>query len=138
MSAPGYRALHQRLNKTRGKASSFACVGCGEQAEEWSYDHSDPDELTGLNGRTPSIYSMDLTHYQPRCVPCHVAFDAPSRRMRRPEPPPLPTPDEVVAEMEAALAEKREAAHALGIGTGEPRGERRARSKLKPGWRRAK
>jgi len=105
MSTPGYRALHQRLDSKRGKASSFACVDCGERAEQWSYDHSDPDEVTGLNGHDSCIYSTDLTRYQPRCIPCHVAFDAPYLRKRRPEPP---TPEQVIAECRAAHAELRQ------------------------------
>jgi ribosomal protein S27AE len=74
---PGYRVLHLQLVKERGLASSFACVRCGEQAEHWAYDHSDPDEVIGFGGGGGSCtYSTDLTCYQPMCSRCHHAFDA--------------------------------------------------------------
>src|SRR5690606_2960253 len=39
----GYGAAHERVYRKRGRASQHDCVDCGERAEEWSYDHSDPD-----------------------------------------------------------------------------------------------
>lgn len=72
-SKPGsYDAVHQRLFFRKGRASDHDCVDCGGQAEQWSYDNSDPDELVGRRGRR---YSLDLERYSPRCVPCHREFD---------------------------------------------------------------
>lgn len=71
----GYSAAHHRIYRDIGKASEFACVDCGDQAHDWSYDHEDPDELIGDNHGIPMPYSLKPEHYDPRCVPCHRTFD---------------------------------------------------------------
>ena len=69
---PTYSTIHTRLSAARGAARKHLCVDCGEAAEQWSYDHSDVTELVSdLN----HPYSLDLNHYDPRCVPCHRTFD---------------------------------------------------------------
>lgn len=67
----GYSAAHARCETDRGPAKSHQCIDCGQQAQHWSYDHTDP------HGRTDSgyAYSLDPTHYSPRCVSCHKRFD---------------------------------------------------------------
>jgi hypothetical protein len=81
----GYLGAHDRLRRDRGRAKEHQCVDCGDQAEQWSYDHADPDELSGTQGTkgtTPYPYSLKPEHYDPRCKSCHVAFDwkhAPNR-----------------------------------------------------------
>lgn len=72
---PGYRAMHHRVSKMLGSAREQSCVDCGGQAAEWSYDNSDPDEITGMSGDSQVAYSLDQSRYQPRCIPCHRAFD---------------------------------------------------------------
>lgn len=67
----GYRSLHERIRTARSKASEQACVDCGLPALHWSYDHTDPNELTAPQG----TYSLDVHRYEPRCAPCHNAFD---------------------------------------------------------------
>lgn len=67
-----YESVHGKLMHKRGAATEYRCVDCGSKAAEWSYDHTDPDELHQA-GRGP--YSMDLARYLPRCSPCHQAFD---------------------------------------------------------------
>ena len=67
-----YGAAHRRVATDRGKASSHPCVDCSGTASHWSYDHSDPDEMHTEAGYA---YSLDLSRYEPRCVPCHKAFD---------------------------------------------------------------
>lgn len=67
-----YRAAHARHQADQGKASSFACVDCGMQAHHWSYDHTDPDELWSDTGQP---YSLDSSHYKPRCRSCHALAD---------------------------------------------------------------
>lgn len=67
----GWAGLHDRLKHRRGKANEYACVDCGGQAAEWSYDHDDPNERPSDHGP----YSLDYDHYDPRCVRCHRRFD---------------------------------------------------------------
>jgi hypothetical protein len=71
-----YQAVHARLRTVRGPARLLTCVECGRSAEQWSYDHCDPDERTGKasHGRTVR-YSADIDHYRPLCVPCHRIAD---------------------------------------------------------------
>jgi hypothetical protein len=72
-----YRALHARLSVKRGKAQEHQCQHCGDQAMDWSYDHSDPNELTQeWYGKTVA-YSCDLDRYLPLCRPCHTKLDNP-------------------------------------------------------------
>lgn len=74
-----YRTIHNRLKAKRGAASSHQCADCGERADHWSYDGSDPDELTSKDGRGYELtYSADLSTYQPRCARCHHLFDHPA------------------------------------------------------------
>ncbi len=70
--ATTYNAIHQRLYVDRGSAADFDCVDCGHPAKQWSYDRADPNEMVD-----PKIgpYSLDLMHYEPRCVSCHKRFD---------------------------------------------------------------
>lgn len=66
-----YASVHQRLGRTRGPAKSHACADCAAPAQQWSYDHSDPNELTAAEG----AYSLDPEHYVPKCVRCHKRAD---------------------------------------------------------------
>lgn len=73
----GYNALHSRVKRDRGLPALHQCVGCGNRAEEWSYDHSDPNEI--ISDETGSVgfpYSLDEQRYEPRCVACHRAYDS--------------------------------------------------------------
>ena len=74
-----YIGVHARLRRRRGRAATYACVGCGERALDWSYSNDDPHELTDAAGRR---YSTDLDRYSPRCALCHARFDGASRRLR--------------------------------------------------------
>lgn len=69
----GYDAVHHRLIRWKGKASNYKCIDCADPAEEWSYSNADANERICEKGRR---YSFDPDHYDPRCVPCHRAFDA--------------------------------------------------------------
>lgn len=69
---PTYGGAHDRVRRERGPASALACVGCGKQAQEWSYDLLDPNEAIDERGRR---FSCLPTHYVARCRPCHRAFD---------------------------------------------------------------
>lgn len=61
-----YRAVHNRLVNTRGRAADLACVDCGEPADEWSYCE-------------PTGFSTNLDDYSPRCHGCHKAHDGRER-----------------------------------------------------------
>ncbi len=75
-----YDGAHMRIYRERGKAKYYACVDCGATAQDWSYDRTDPDELTGEvvtpDGRPIMVpYSMKPEHYSPRCKSCHIRLD---------------------------------------------------------------
>ena len=67
-----YGGAHDRLERDRGRAKDHRCVDCGGRAAHWSYDHADPDELVSPEGFP---YSLDGSHYEPRCNVCHALFD---------------------------------------------------------------
>lgn len=66
---PTYSAVHQRLQRVRGRADAHTCA-CGAPAAQWAYDRTDPAPL-----RAPWPYSADLRRYVAMCVPCHKRFD---------------------------------------------------------------
>lgn len=66
-----YIGMHFRIRREQGSARQHPCVDCGRQAREWSYDHADSDERDSVHGP----YSVDMSHYQPRCKSCHATFD---------------------------------------------------------------
>jgi len=73
-----YGSAHRRVRKLRGSASGHACTVCGGQAQDWAYDHCDPDEIVGPADASSGAgmpYSPDPNRYQPMCKPCHRAFD---------------------------------------------------------------
>lgn len=59
----GYRALHNRLVETRGRASEYPCADCGDPAKDWSHDGG------------AGAFSTNLDDYSPRCRRCHLAYD---------------------------------------------------------------
>jgi hypothetical protein len=67
-----YDAVHWRLRRSRGSASKRNCLDCGQQAQHWSYDGLDPNQLF----QGPLAYSLNPERYSPRCVPCHIAYDS--------------------------------------------------------------
>lgn len=71
-----YAAAHDRVRRTRGRASQFQCVDCGQGAAHWSLDR-DSQHIRFENGMP---YSTDRNDYQPRCVPCHKRYDLDSMR----------------------------------------------------------
>lgn len=77
----GYYAAHQRVWNAWGKATEHSCAQCDAPAQEWAYDHSDPEEQrearTSQSGLTRTLpYSLDVNRYLPMCKPCHSRFDA--------------------------------------------------------------
>jgi hypothetical protein len=67
-----YGAAHDRVRASLGSARRHTCVACGEPADDWAYNHADPEEKTSPDGYP---YSVNPQHYQPMCVPCHRHFD---------------------------------------------------------------
>lgn len=80
----GYRAAHKRVSTERGPAWAESCQDCGHGADEWSYDHSDRDELeAGDSANLGAPYSLSPERYQARCKACHVRFDKAAARERQ-------------------------------------------------------
>lgn len=76
-----YGGAHNRVKRTRGSASGYACVSCGQPAEHWAYSHGDPDERADASGKEKGRpYSARPEHYAPRCRACHAKWDAAERR----------------------------------------------------------
>lgn len=69
----GYSAAHYRVKSLRGSAKHHACKDCGQQAQDWSYNYSDPNPKYDDN---QMAYSPDVAYYEPRCKKCHKAFDS--------------------------------------------------------------
>lgn len=88
---PTYSGVHERLRRTRGKASSHPCVDCGEPASQWSCCPCVDDLRWVLrpcgwvsepSGRRWVSYSVDLSDYDPRCSKCHRSLDVEFRPCR--------------------------------------------------------
>ena len=73
-----YSGMHQRVKRARGAASTLIC-SCGSKADEWAYNHDDPNEIRGLDKGTLKPYSLDLNYYQPMCRSCHRTLDSRSK-----------------------------------------------------------
>lgn len=80
---PQFDAIHKRLSRARGSASKYPCVDCGKDAQEWSYNQSDPAELYQAFGAAQVPYSLDINNYDPRCISCHRKFDGTGRNRPR-------------------------------------------------------
>lgn len=71
-----YHTAHRRLDSDLGRAKTHQCVDCGSAAQQWSYDHLDPDELfEDVGSKSLVAYSLKPEHYSPRCISCHKKFD---------------------------------------------------------------
>jgi len=64
----GYTGIHARLRLL----PTGPCAICGHPAEEWAYDHADPNEKISPEGKP---YSNDTTHYFLICRSCHRRID---------------------------------------------------------------
>ena len=76
----GYAGIHRRLMHKRGKAKDNPCLHCGTMADDWSYNHTDPNERTCLWRGRPAAYSLNLAEYDSLCRSCHSKRD---RRYKR-------------------------------------------------------
>ena len=79
-SNPTYTGAHARPRLLWGRARQHDCISCGLQAEQWSYDHTDPTELAQMRKdqagvETSMTYSAWPEFYAPMCKQCHLDFD---------------------------------------------------------------
>lgn len=79
-----YSGMHIRVRNARGRAAEHECVHCGSAAEQWAYDHLDPDPRV----EGDQLYSLSVDHYIPLCIPCHKAYDAPQPKPKEPRGTP--------------------------------------------------
>ena len=70
----GYRAMHLRVERARGKARDHACAGCGGPAAEWSYNGSGEQRVDFVRGYVLP-FSTDVEAFEPLCRPCHRQRD---------------------------------------------------------------
>lgn len=70
-----YEAIHLRIYKAKGKASSYRCQHCENGARHWAYDHQDKNQRYGTNKGHTLVYSLSLDHYIPLCGSCHKVLD---------------------------------------------------------------
>lgn len=80
-----YSAIHQRLRRTRGSASAYACIVCGKRAHEFAcYPCDDADIVEGVNASgKPVTYVPSIDGFEPMCRRDHRAHDAARARRRR-------------------------------------------------------
>ena len=64
-----YTAVHRFLRRELGPANAALCADCGSGAVCWSYDGTDPSELT--DPRRGVRYSLAPERYRARCRSCH-------------------------------------------------------------------
>ena len=67
-----YMGTHNRVRRIRGSARNYPCSACDEQAQEWAYNNSSPNEEIDSHGRR---YSRDANDYDPMCYRCHRLRD---------------------------------------------------------------
>jgi hypothetical protein len=58
-----------------GSARLYPCIECGKAAEQWAYDGTDPEELSGLQKGYVRVYSRYPEFYMPMCRRCHTKRD---------------------------------------------------------------
>jgi len=58
---PSYDVWHHRVTRARGPASGYACVDCGQPAQDWSTVNPFADDVR--------------VRFQPRCRKCHRCYD---------------------------------------------------------------
>jgi Uncharacterized protein containing a Zn-ribbon (DUF2116) len=58
---PSYDVWHHRVTRARGPASGYACVDCGQPAQDWSTVNPSADDVRA--------------RFQPRCRKCHRHHD---------------------------------------------------------------
>lgn len=78
-STISYSLAHEHVGKAKGRAADYTCEHCPAQAQDWAYNHQDPDERYSI--RDPNkhhyghVYSVNPDFYIPLCRKCHKALD---------------------------------------------------------------
>lgn len=83
MKACSYNHAHDKLRRIRGRAAEQTCIGCGEQAREWSYRGNSEFEQSawrvwvrdGKRIESWTTWSPNVWDYDPMCRPCHLQRD---------------------------------------------------------------
>lgn len=74
-----YAGAHHRCRALWGRVQQYPCIECGEAAEEWAYDGSDPSQLYDTKQdwqlRSNVPYSRFPEFYMPMCKQCHKKSD---------------------------------------------------------------
>lgn len=79
-----YFGAHGRVKTVFGSATRYECVYCGESADEWAYDGTDPSEIKGTVPSGYEVYwSVWPEFYMPLCFGCHRQRDRSSWSQRR-------------------------------------------------------
>lgn len=72
-----YSTAHNQVRLSRGSASGYGCVDCGQPAADWSLSVSPSlvvvDMTTGRH--RGHRFSPNAADYEPRCKPCHATLD---------------------------------------------------------------
>jgi hypothetical protein len=66
----GYLGMHDRLYRSRGRASEHQCP-CGNRAKDWSYSNECQEEKRDEHG----AYCVHVDCYEPLCASCHKIKD---------------------------------------------------------------
>lgn len=77
-----YRSAHQRVQRDRGKANQYPCFwhDCKNIADEWCYNHKDPNVLLEIKNNRKKEYSLSSEYYLALCKRHHEYFDLLYRR----------------------------------------------------------
>jgi hypothetical protein len=72
-----YQGAHKRVLAMWGKAKQYLCAVCGNQAQQWAYDGTDPEQLYDASwpGRSHIFFSLYPEFYLPLCTRCHRTKD---------------------------------------------------------------
>lgn len=77
-------------------------MNCGRMANEWAYDHSDPNECVEWIRGKRYPFSLDVGRYRPLCRSCHVSAD----RITGPQRRASVTPKSPVIEFEPGVIDR--------------------------------
>ena len=125
MESTTYTAVHARVKRQKGSASTYTCVVCEGPATDWAWIEGCPDTQQGVaNPKRKSLspYCAHIEHYEPRCKKCHMHQDrhlSPNRKtwkwqsIKRPDSYPMVETD--YGPMEQLLFSPKTVANLLGI-----------------------
>ncbi|MFE9381110.1 hypothetical protein [Streptomyces sp. NPDC006855] len=71
-----YKAAHKRVTSVKGPVSHKPCEFCGIFADDYAYNHQDPEEIY----REGYLWSESTVYYFPACRRHHRAYDQAFRK----------------------------------------------------------